>query len=413
MLAAVTGVDAAPAAGLPPLRVAVLAELSGAGQAAGSSFRNGVDLAIGQVNANGGILGQQLEAATLDTRSDPAVAKALAQQAARDGAFAVFGPVYSGSVLSSMAETQKAEVPQFIGGEAAAITQQGNPYVFRTSFTQATAMPKLVNYMAERTKIRRLAAIYVDNDFGRGGMESMRQTLAASPVALVASVATQPAQADFAAAVGKLRESNADAVFVYCNEEESARVLRELRKQGWTLPILGESTLTNPKVIDLAGDAANGVIAHVGLTVDAPIQAIRSFRQLYLQTYKLLPDHNSMKGYAAVHVMKAALERAGRADRKALAQTMRGLKVNPNRVPGALMYTEYDHKGDLDRMSFLVQVRERRQEVMDYLPPLSMNSPLRAATHPATAAAATPATTSAPPAATKPAQRAVTAASKS
>ena len=155
-------------------------------------------------------------------------------------------------------------------------------------------------------------------------------------------------------------------------------MLRELRNQGWAKPVLGESTLTSQKVIDLAGDAAIGAIAHVGLAVDALVPAIRSFRDLYLQAYQVQPDHNSMKGFAAVHVMKVALERAGRIDRRQLAQTMRGLKVNAQRVPGALMYTEYDGKGDLDRMSFLVEVRQRRPEVIDYLPPLSMKSVQRA-----------------------------------
>ena len=68
----------------------------------------------------------------------------------------------------------------------------------------------------------------------------------------------------------KAKQSNADALFVYTNEEESARALRELRKQGYDKPIVGETTLTSQKVIELAGDAANGAVAHVGLTADAP-----------------------------------------------------------------------------------------------------------------------------------------------
>ena len=64
------------------------------------------------------------------------MAKGLAQKAVDDNVFAVMGPVFSGSIIVSMAETKRAEIPNFTGGEAAAITQQGNPYIFRTSFTQ-------------------------------------------------------------------------------------------------------------------------------------------------------------------------------------------------------------------------------------------------------------------------------------
>ena len=89
-----------------------------------------------------------------DTQTNPGVAKGLATKAIDDGAFAVFGPVFSGSIMVSMAETRRAEIPNFTGGEAAAITKQGNPYIFRTSFTQATAMPKVARYIANNLKAK-------------------------------------------------------------------------------------------------------------------------------------------------------------------------------------------------------------------------------------------------------------------
>ena len=100
-------------------------------------------LAVKEINAAGGILGRKIDLISLDTQSNPGVAKALTQKAVDDGAYVVMGPVFSGSIIVSMAETKKAEITNFTGGEAANITQQGNPYIFRTSFTQSTAMPKL------------------------------------------------------------------------------------------------------------------------------------------------------------------------------------------------------------------------------------------------------------------------------
>jgi branched-chain amino acid transport system substrate-binding protein len=369
---------AAAAAGLPaqapaaePLRIAVVAELSGSGSAAGTSFQRGVELAVRHINEEGGVLGRPLQATVADTRSDPATAAVQVQQAVKDEHFAVFGPVYSASVLGSMVHTRPAEVPHFIGGEAMAITRQGHPSLFRTSFTQAVAMPKLAVYLSERTAIRRVALIYVDNDFGRGGFDALKLAMSSGRAELALAVPTQQGQANFAQAVSEVKASGADAVIVYCHEEESAHALRELRKQGWRKPIYGESTLVSRKVIELAGPAAEGVIAHVGLTADAPIPAIQRFRERYQMAFQVEPDHNSMKGYAGVHVMKIAIERAGRIDRAALVQAMKGLRVNAARHPGALMYTEYDRKGDLDRMSFLMEVRGGRQTVVDYLPPLA------------------------------------------
>ena len=132
------------------LKIANIVELSGAGATSGTNFKNGIELAVKEINASGGILGRQIETSTADTQSNPGVAKGLVTKAIDDNVFAVFGPVFSGSIMVSMAETRRAEVPNFTGGEAAAITKQGNPYIFRTSFRQDTAMPKVARYIAQR-----------------------------------------------------------------------------------------------------------------------------------------------------------------------------------------------------------------------------------------------------------------------
>ena len=135
----------------------------------------------------------------------------------------------------------------------------------------------------------------MNNDFGKGGRDSMTKALEAQGIKVAADVSTDPGQVDFSAAVLKVKQSNADAAFVYTNEEESARALRELKKQGYDKLIIGETTLTE-KVIELAGDAANGAVAHVGLTVDAPQPAIKAFDQKFQAEYKYKSDHNGMKG---------------------------------------------------------------------------------------------------------------------
>ena len=371
------------------VKIANIVELSGGGATAGTNFKNGVELAVKEINAAGGILGKKIQTITSDTQSNPGVAKGLTQKAVDDNVFAIFGPVFSGSIMVSMAESQKAEIPNFTGGEAASITMQGNPYVFRTSFTQATAMPKVARYISDGAKLKTLAVIYVNNDFGKGGLDMIKKALANSSTKIVAEISTDSGQVDFSAAVLKAKQSNADGVFAYSNEEESARILRELRKQGWTKPVIGETTLTGQKVIELAGDAANGAIAHVGLTVDAPLPAIRAFRAKFEREYKYISDHNGMKGYSGVYVLKAAIEKVGKFDRKAVAAALHGLSVSTAKEPGVLMDVTFDKNGDLDRESFLVEVKNGQQVVTATLPPLNP--------------VAAPAPKAAAPAATKPA----------
>ena len=365
------------------IKVANIVELSGGGASPGTYFRDGVELAIKEINAAGGILGKKIVSTSSDTQTNPGVAKGLTQKAVDDGVFAIFGPVYSGSIMVSMAESRRAEVPNWTGGEAAAITAQGNPYVFRTAFGQSFSFPKLSRYIA--SKYKTLAVIYQNNDFGKGGRDAIFKNLEGSATKIVTDISTEPQQVDFSAAVLRAKQSNADALFVYVTEEESARVLRELRKQGYNKPIIGETTLTGQKVIELAGEAANGAIAHVGLTVDAPIPEMLAFKGKFYQAYKYIPDHNGIKGYIGVYTMKAAIDKAGKLDRKAVAEAMKGLTISAKKYPGVIMDVRFDDKGDLDRDSFLVEVKNGRQEVIANLPPL--NGPIFPVAAPAAAPA--------------------------
>jgi branched-chain amino acid transport system substrate-binding protein len=353
------------------IKIANIVELSGAGASVGTTFKNGVELAVKEINASGGILGKKIETTTYDTQTNPGVAKGQAQKAIDDGVFAIFGPVFSGSIMVSMAESRKAEIPNFTGGEATSITQQGNPYIFRTSFTQATAFPKVGRYISEQLKLKTVAVIYVNDDFGKGGLDMIKKALGASSTKIVTEISSDSGQVDFSAAVLKAKQSNADGIFAYIHEEESARMLRELRKQGWNKPIVGETTLTNQKVIELAGDAANGAVAHVGMTVDAPLPNILAFRAKFEKEYKYISDHNGMKGYSGMYILKTAIEKVGKFDRKAVAEAMHSLKVSAAQVPGVLMDVSFDKNGDLDRESFLVEVKGGKQVVTGTVPALN------------------------------------------
>jgi branched-chain amino acid transport system substrate-binding protein len=114
----------------------------------------------------------------------------------------------------------------------------------------------------------------------------------------------------------KVKQANADALFVYTNEEEAARALRELKKQGYDKPIVGETVLTSQKVIELGGDAANGAVAHVGLTADAPAPGIKEFAGKFQKEYNYKSDHNGMKATRRCTSSRPSPRRSARSTRR-------------------------------------------------------------------------------------------------
>ncbi len=352
------------------VKIVGLVELTGTGNTSGTNFDNGIKLAVKEINEAGGILGRKIDYVSWDTQSNPGVAKGLADKAVDENAYVVMGPVFSGSILVSMASTKRAEIPNFTGGEAAAITQQGNPYVFRTSFTQASAMPKMATYVQEKLKAKVVDVVYTNNDFGKGGRDLITKALEARGIKIGADISTEPGQVDFSSAVIKAKQSSGDALFVYTNEEEAARMLREIRKQGYKKPVLGETVLTSQKEIELAGDAADGAIAHVGLTADAPQAGVKKFDAAFQKEFKTRSDHNGLKGYIGMYTVKAVTEKIGKFDGKAFAAAMKNISLSAKANPGLLLDVSYDENGDLDRESYLTTVVNGKQVVREILPPV-------------------------------------------
>jgi len=347
-------------------------ELSGTGAVSGTNFRDGMILAVEEINAKVGILGKKIEMPLLDTQSEAGIARSQVQKVLDNKPYVILGPVFSGSVLTSMVLAQQAEIPQLVGGEAAAITQRNNPYVFRTSFGQQFSMPKIANYVRDGIKAKSVALIWVNNDFGKGGRDNFTKEMNSRNIKIVADVSTEAGQADFSADVVKVKAANADAVFVYLNEEESARFLREARKQGLNVPLIGETTLLGQKVIDLAQGAANGVKGHVGLTVDAPIPAVQQFAERFKKRFNYVCDHNGIKGYTGIYFIKAVTEKIGKFDSKAFAEAAHGITVSPKDEPNILMEATWDKNGDINRESFLGEVVDGKQKIVEVLPKLGV-----------------------------------------
>ena len=346
-------------------------EESGPGAVSGTNYRDGLKLAVEEINAKGGILGKKIDMPIFDTQSEAGVSRGLIQKVLDNKPYVVFGPVYSGSVLVDMQLTQAAEIPEIVGGEAATITMKGDPYVFRTSFGQQFSMPKIANYIADGLKVKTIALIWVNSDFGKPGRDNFMKEMARLGIKIVADISTELGQTDFSADVIKLKAVKADAIFAYINEEESARFLREAKKQGINLPIIGETTLLSQKTIELAGGAAEGAQGHVALTVDAPVPAVKEFAERFKKKFNYVCDHNGIKGYTAVYFVKYVTEKMGKFDSKGFINVAHGLTITPKEEPNILMEATWDKNGDIDRESFLGEVVGGKQKIVKILPKLN------------------------------------------
>src|SRR5881409_2975898 len=158
---------ASGAAQAADVKLAYVGEISGSIAVSGGNFRDGIILAVEEINPKGGILKEKIALSQLDTQTNPGVARSQMQKAIDGEPYVVLGPIFSGNVKATMQMLQQAEIPHLIGGEAGELTTLGDRYLFRTSFGQQVGMPKIANFIRDELKAKTIALIWVNNDFGK------------------------------------------------------------------------------------------------------------------------------------------------------------------------------------------------------------------------------------------------------
>lgn len=344
--------------------LAGVTEAKGPGAVAGTSFKNGYRMAIDEINASGGVLGKTLVLTQFDIDTKPDAAKEAMTQAIATKPFAVLGPMFSGITLATMPITAPTGIPHFTGGEAASLTRQFHPTLLRSSLSQTSSAPRLASLVSFGMEPRKLALLSIDNDFGRDGKAALLSVFKRRNVSVDHDKTFKPGQTDFTKEVADLIGFGPDALLFYSTETESIELLKELRKQGFNKPIFTDGLVASQTVIDAAGGAAEGLLAHMIASVDAPSPQVQAFTARYTARYGVRPDHNSIKGYFAVQVIKAGLNLSGAMDQPAFLKSLRDTRLDIRKYPELLSSTGYDYFGELNRESYFVLIRDGRPRVL-------------------------------------------------
>jgi len=351
------------------VRLAIVSEITGGGAPSGTMWRDGVNLAVEDINKKGGVLGQHLETFVMDTQSDPPTAVAVMRRAINEHPFAIMGAVYSSSTLAAMDLAQQAGIPQISGSESALVVQKGNPNIFLTSFSQQFGFAKLVRWLVQDLRADKIALIYVNDAFGKGGRDTFLKFLKDRGKSVVADLSTEVQQADFTPELLRVRDSGATHLMIYSHEEENARIMIQLRKLGLSVQPVGDN-LCAQTTINAGGDAINGAECHVPMTALSPMPSMVDVGRRFQQRYGRVPDHNGFKGYIGTYLARAAAQRVGALDQAKVRECLHKNLFTAAEEPGLLMNMYVEDNGDVDRESFIVAVQNRQTKVIKIVPML-------------------------------------------
>ena len=302
------------------IKIAAVESLTGDNASYGIPIRRGIELAVAEVNAARTLGNARLHLVVMDDKADKQEGISVYTKLINEEKVAaIIGPTLSSTAFAADPIAQKAGVP-VIGTSTTAIgiTAMGD-YIFRDSLPQASVIPGTLAKVAAKYHVKKAAILFEStNEYSKSEADVFKATLQKLKIQIVASESYSKGDSDFRTQLGKLNARRPD-ILVFCSLiGEAIPVLQQAREIGITQPIVGGNGFNNPNVLKNAREAAEGLIVGSSWFIESPVAKSRLFVDAYRKKNGADPDQFAGQGYAAVHILAAAIKSAGSADRAAI-----------------------------------------------------------------------------------------------
>ena len=317
----------APAAESNSIVIGSILALSGGQASFGINTKKGIELAIQQIEASGGLLGKKIKLVSMDDQSKPEeAATIMTRLATQDKVVAVLGDIASSNSLAMAPIAQANHVPMVSPSSTNPKVTAVGDYIFRVCFIdpfQGTVMAKF----AMNTLGAKRVAILRDmkNDYSIGLADFFAKTFVAMGGEIVSDESYAEGDVDFKSQLTSIKAKNPEAIFVPGYYTEVGLVARQAQELGVTVPLLGGDGWDSTKLTEIGGAAMNGNYFSNHYSPDDPSPVGQKFLADFKAAYGIVPDGMAVTGYDAMLVLADAIQRAGSTEpealRAALAQT--------------------------------------------------------------------------------------------
>lgn len=310
--------------------------------------RQGMEMAVAEVNAAGGVRGRRLRLLFEDDRQSVNEGLRIAQRlTANPEVVAVIGHLQSYVTLPASAIYEGAGVVMVSPFSTdPALTGRGFQHVFRTTFTDQQTGRQMAEH-ASRQGYRRVAIYYVRSEYGRGLANAFEERAGDVAISVAARASYEPAEVfdprTFEPTLRQWKQLEIDAIFLAGEIPVAGHLIAEMRRQGLTQPILGGDAMSFPALITAAGPAAEGTVVAAAFHSRDPRPEVARFTTAFNARYRREPDAGAALGYDAVHELARALAHAPAPTPAAISAAIREMPAW-NGVTGPI---HFDAHGDL------------------------------------------------------------------
>jgi len=337
------------------VKIGISEPMTGAMAVGGALCMQGYELAQEQ---NPTVLGKTVELVLVDNKSDKVEsASAVSRLIEKEGVVAVLVGYGSSCAIPGGEVANKAGIPMLSASATNPLVTQGKEYVFRACFLDPFQGEVMARYTFEDLGIKK-AALLVDiaQDYSVGLAKFYRDTFKKLGGEIICDVKYNTGDQDFSAQLSQIIASGAEVLFFPGYFGDVALIAIQGRELGYTGKYLGGDTLHNPVLIELAGEAAEGLIASTFFVDDEELAKSNpeseKFIKLFKEKYNESPNAVSVLTYDSYNLMLDAIERAGSFDPAAIRDALTATK----NFPGAGGLITIDEMGDAVKPAILVKV---------------------------------------------------------
>ncbi len=341
-----------------PIKLGAIFSVTGPASFLGEPEKNTVELTVDLINQQGGVLGRPLEVIVYDDETD--VNKCVLNMdklLRKDKVVAVIGPTTSGNSLAVAMKPGQHEIPLMSCASAEKIVVPVLPYVFKNTPSDRYAVLKILEHARARG-YKKIAAITVSDGFGQAGRAFIRELVPAEGFELVADEVYGPKDTDMTAQLTKIKSTNPDAIICWGTNPGPAVIARNRKQLGIETPLYQSHGVASKKFIELAADAAEGLLLPAGrlivaeqLPEDNPQKAVLlQYKTLYESRFNSPVSTFGGHGWDGVMLLKAAIEKAGTDDPKAIRDALEQITGHVG-TAGIFNFSPEDHNG-LDAGAF-------------------------------------------------------------
>lgn len=288
-------------------------DLTGRTSNFGQSTKNGVEMAVAEINKTGGINGRVIRILSEDDEGRPEKAATVVTKLIdQDRVIALIGENTSGNTLAAAPKAQASHVPMVSpAATTPAVTQVGD-YIFRVCFIDPFQGAVMAKFAANTLKAK-TAAIMLDfnSPYSRGLTEFFERSFAQLGGKVVGKQSYTQGDRDYKGQLTAIRALNPDVIYVPGYYGEVGVIAKQAQQLGMKAPLLGGDGWDATQLWELGGDALNGDFISNHYSVDDPSPLIQNFVKDYRARYGNVPDALAALGYDATKLLADALKRAG------------------------------------------------------------------------------------------------------